>query len=455
MKKCAVFLLLFLLSAAPAWAAGEPAQGQRVIELAEKAYIFGYPLLVMDATMKKMTAPEAEGPSLIDRFSHMPSFPDYTFTDIVSPNADTLYSIAWLNLKDRPIILELPEMGGRYYVMQFLDGWTNDFISLGSRTTGSQAGVFLITGPQWQGEIPQGMSQVKAPTNMVWILGRTQTNGEADYEAVHAIQAQYRLKPLTAFKAPVAGPDKDPATPPERVEALSAQEFFARLNLLMLDNPPAPADQAFLSELTALGIGPGLKFDLTALPESTAQAIEKGRDAGLAHLRGLSSASFGTTSQGWSLAADHIGDYGTDYEFRAFIARFGLGANLREDAVYPSTKTDSDGRPLNGGANYAIHFAAGQLPPVRAFWSVTLYDQNQHLVQNPINRYASGDRDPLVFEADGGLTLYIQHASPGPDKEANWLPAPEGDFNLIMRLYWPEESILNNTWPLPRLEKTN
>jgi len=450
----AQLLILILTGAGPAVAAGL-SDKERLAALAEKAYIFGYPLLVMDATMAKMTAPLAQGPSRVNSFGHMPSFPDYTFTDVVSPNDDTLYSMVWLNLKDTPMILELPEMGERYYVMQFLDGWTNDFISLGSRTTGNRAGAFFITGPRWQGEIPPNMTQVKAPTNMVWILGRTQTNGEADYEAVHAVQAQYRLSPSADYQAPAAAPDQNPATPPERVEALTAQEFFERLNQLMTDNPPAPDDKPLLVELAPLNIGPGLKFDLAALTADSAEAILKGRETALAKLKGATTNMFGVTSGGWSLMPNNVGAYGADYALRAFIARFGLGANLREDAVYPAIRTDAQARPLNGKANYSIHFAAGQLPPVKAFWSVTLYDQNQHLVKNPINRYALGDRDPLVFDPDGGLTLYVQHDRPGEGKMSNWLPAPEGDFNLIMRLYWPGEAILNNIWPLPKLERTN
>jgi hypothetical protein len=455
MKKCVLCCLLFLVCAAPALASTKAGQEKHLQELTEKAYIFGYPLLVMDATMAKMTAPQAEGPSLVNRFDHVSAFPDCTFTDVVSPNNDTLYSIAWLDLKDTPMVLELPEMGDRYYVMQLLDGWTNSFASIGSRTTGNRPGAFLITGPGWRGDVPPEMTQVKAPTNMVWILGRTQTNGEADYAAVHAIQAQYRLKALTGYQAPSASPDRNPATPPERVESLPTQAFFSRLNRLMIDNPPASADRSLLSELAALNIGPGLKFDaLTTLPDTLFQAVEKGRETALARLRDPDSGGFGSKAGGWSLMPDNIGAYGTDYAFRASIARFGLGANLREDAVYPSARTDALGNVLNGGSEYAIHFPAGRLPPVKAFWSITLYDQNQHLVQNPINRYAIGDRDPLIFNTDGSLTIYVSHASPGPEKEANWLPAPESDFNLTMRLYWPEEAILNNTWPLPRLEKT-
>ena len=452
-KKCLLPMLLLIFLAAPLRAADD----QRLTGLAAEAYVYGFPLVLMDMTRGKMTAPaKPGGPGRTNSFTHIRAFPDYTFTDVVSPNADTLYSLAWLDLKNSPLVLELPEMGDRYYLMQFLDAWTNDFISLGSRTTGNRPGVFLIAGPGWTGETPPAMTLVKAPTNLVWILGRTETNGPADYEAVHAIQDRYRLRPLLDQAAPAEGPIHTPtsASPLEQVERLPALDFFAAFNRLMVDNPPAAADQPLLEKLAELSLGPNQPLDPESLPETVVQALEEGRNQALNQLRNLGGQAFGRVAQGWSILPDNTGDYGADYLLRAFIARFGLGANLLADAVYPTIKTEADGRPLNGRNSYAIHFAPGELPPVKAFWSITLYDDQQHFVHNPLDRYAIGDRDPLSANADGSLTIYVGQASPGSDQESNWLPAPAGDFNLIMRLYWPEPAILDGSWPLPRLEKT-
>ena len=443
-------MIFLLLGMCPAQAADS--QEKQLSELASEAYIYGYPLLIMHATMQKMTAPQTSGgENMVNRFSHIRTFPDHTFTDVVSPNADTLYSIAWLDLKDSPMLLSLPEMEDRYYVMQFLDAWTNDFISLGSRTTGNRPGIFLISGPGWRGEVPSGMVQVKSPTNMVWILGRTQTNGKEDYLAVNAIQDKYQIKPLTQVNSALVKADADDVSPLEKVEAMKASEFFGLLNQLMLDNPPVAADKPLLDKLAAISIAPGQSLDTA--PTHILQALQNGHSAGLAKVVSLDPTSFGTISGGWSILPANVGNYGTDYLLRAFVARYGLGANLPADAVYPSIRTDASGQPLNGKSSYIIRFAANQLPPVKAFWSISMYDENQRFVENPVNRYAIGDRDQLVFDEDGGLTIYVQHSSPGADKEANWQPAPTGDFNMIMRLYWPKPAILDGSWPLPRVER--
>ena len=443
-----LLLLNVLLAALPAWAEKNAHDEKRLIELAGQAYIFAYPLLMMDTSQQTMTAKVP-----LNHFSHMREFPDHTFTDVVSPNADTLYSIVLLDLSRGPMVLSLPEMDQRYYVMQFMDAWTNVFVSLGSRTTGNRPGQFLITGPDWSGQIPSGMTQVQVPTNMVWAIGRTQTNSKVDYPAVHAIQDSYTIKPLTETSAAKEQPAASKLSPLEQVEQMAPADFFARFNQLMVNNPPAPADKGFLAELAVFGIAPGKAFDLNSLPVQVGKALVQGANVTLTQLQNTYNTAFGKTVNGWSIMPDNIGNYGTDYMFRAFVARFGLGANLREDAVYPSIRHDALNQPLNGGQRYVIRFAAGQLPPVKGFWSITLYNDAQRFVENPINRHAIGDRDKLVHDPDGGLTLYVQHSSPSAEKQANWLPAPVGNFNLIMRLYWPEQAILDNTWPIPALQE--
>ena len=445
-------LLMLLLFCSPAQAAESENSQKQLTQLAEQAYIFGYPLLIMNISKQVMTSPGMDGKSTINTFFHKREFPDHTFTDVVSPNADTLYSSAWLDLSQSPVVLDLPEMDDRYYLMQLLDGWTNVFASLGSRTTGNRAGRFLLTGPDWRGEIPQGMTQVKAPTNMVWILGRTQTNGKDDYTAVHAIQDKYALRPLLDGAAPVGQPVAA-ISPLEQVERLDADTFFAQLNYLMADNPPTSADKPLLEQFALLGIAPAKPFDMKTLPPTTVQALQEGAASALTKLADMDFRVFGKISNGWSLMPDNIGNYGTDYLFRAYIARFAVGANLQQDAIYPGIRHDDQGALLNGKNRYIIRFPPGQMPPVRAFWSIAMYDSKQRFVANPINRYAIGDRDQLVTDADGGLTIYIQHDSPGSNKEANWLPAPASGFNMIMRLYWPEATILNSSWPMPSLQK--
>jgi hypothetical protein len=430
---------------------------------AADAYTFGFPLVLMDVTRRVQgaAARQTTGHAIANQFVHSRAFPDYTFRRVVSPNADTLYSGAWLNLKKEPIILSVPETGKRYYLMQMMDAWTNVFACPGTRTTGAGKGDFAIVGPDWKGKLPDGLHEIRSPTNMVWLLGRTQTNGKADYEAVHAVQEQYKLTPLSAWKKATAPPDDTPAestvnilTPPNRqVAAMSANTFFARLNALMRDNPPADADAPALKRFAAIGVVPGKPFDLSIVDPAVARDVERGVRAARESILAYSTKPQANRLNGWNLQTS-LGRYGTDYALRAGTAQSGLGANLPEDALYPWTRVDADGRPLTGANRYVLRFPKGQLPPVNAFWSVTLYNPEHFFVDNPINRYAIGDRDSLKLDEDGSLTLFVQHESPGRDRESNWLPAPEGEFNLIMRLYWPKNPALDASWKPPAVMNT-
>jgi hypothetical protein len=298
-----------------------------------------------------------------------------------------------------------------------------------------------------------------APTNLVWIIGRTQTNGKHDYEAVHALQNNYKLTPLQAWRTTYNPPsevpvskDVDMTTPPAtQVAKMDVVRFFNRLNELMRNNPASRADSVILRGLATLGIFPGKRFKLSGLNESLAKGFEAGFWTG--HQRILEEAQepHGTVINGWDFM-NNVGQYGTDYLWRAVVAMIGLGANLPDDAVYPRATHDSQGEPLNGRNRYVIRFEKGQLPPVAAFWSITMYNSKQLLVKNPINRYAIGDRDSLHFESDGSLMLFVQHSSPGAQLESNWLPAPDDSFNLIMRLYWPSKEVINGSWKPPRIE---
>jgi hypothetical protein len=432
-----------------------------VEKIAKEAYIFGYPLVLMDVTRQVMTACPSPGENCapINQFTHIRAFPDPTFTDVVSPNADTLYSIAWLDLSKEPMVLSVPDTKGRYYVMQMLEAWTNVFAAPGPRTTGTAKADFAIVGPGFKGKLPAGLKKIASPTNLIWILGRTQTNGKADFEAVHAVQAQYKLTPLSAWGKPYTPPATVPVDPKaskeapvEQVGKMAAQTFFARLNTLMRANPPAAADAGVLKRFAALGIAPGKQFSLQKLDPAAQSALEKGVAEARQEIAAAAQKPKGKVANGWSLIYD-LGSYGTDYLHRAGVALVALGANLGMDAIYPITRADAEGKPLAGQNKYVMHFAKDQLPPVNAFWSVTMYNNKQFFVKNPLNRYAIGDRDKLTFNADGSLDIYIQHESPGQDKESNWLPAPKDGFNLIMRLYWPQKVILDGTWTPPPVKQ--
>jgi hypothetical protein len=441
---------------------GQNLSEQQIRGIATEAYLFGYPLVMMDMTRQLGTNVPKSGQNAapLNQFGNMRSFPDATFTTVVSPNADTLYSFAFLDVSQEPIVLSVPEMGNRYYLMQMLDGWTNVFAAPGTRTTGSAKGDFAVTGPLWKGTLPAGVKEIKSPTSMVWIIGRTQTNGKGDFAAVNDIQNKYKLTPLSSFGKSYTVPENVPvdpsvdmkAAPVDQVNKMDAATFFTRLNALMKSNPPAPADAEAIKRFAQIGVAPGKSFDLQGMDSSITQQIVGGVRDGLTRISSEARKSHGKNSGGWEFMLN-VGRYGTDYLWRAVVALIGLGANIPEDAIYPRSTKDADGKLLNGANQYVVHFPKGQLPPVGAFWSITMYNDRQFFVPNPIDRYAIGDRDKLTFNADGSLTLYLQNESPGKDKESNWLPAPEESFNLLMRLYWPKKEILDGVWNPPKIER--
>lgn len=428
---------------------------EEATDIAAGAFLFGYPLVLMDVT--RAVALNKDGPSgraSLNTLSHLRSFPDASFREVVSPNADTLYSIAWLDLTSEPIVLGLPESGGRYHLMPLLSAWTDVFASPGTRTTGDRGGAFAIAGPRWRGELPAGVREIRSPTAMAWLIGRTQTNGSADYESVRRFQDALSLVPLSSWGkeyVPPPPPAPDPRVdlvtpPPEQVRAMDPDAYFTRLAELMVENPPARADRAALERFAAIGLSPGSFEPDPAL----ASAIADGARAGMSSL--VDASARAGAQRGWTLHTG-LGSYGVDYAKRAFVAMFGLGANLDEDAVYPHTSVDADGEPLSGEHSYALVFERGRTPPAQAFWSLTMYDEQQYFVENRLDRYAIGDRDPLRFGADGSLEIRLQHESPGAGREANWLPAPAGRFNLILRIYWPEQSVLDARWAPPPVER--
>ncbi len=451
-------------AAAQATAAADAAKEKEGLEAGVEAVAYGFPLVIMDATRRKLTNVERAGAMTapVNQFAHVTAFPDVSFRDVVRANVDTLYSSAWLDLGAEPIVLTVPDTRGRYYLMPMLDAWTDVFASPGKRTTGTKAGRFAIVGPGWKGELPKGVTRLDSPTNMVWIIGRTQTNGPKDYPAVHALQARYQLTPLSQLGkkyVPPAG-KVDPSVdmklaPIDAVAKMGTAGYFDRMAALLADNPPPAADTEVVAKLARLGIVPGARFDPSKLDPAFARGLEKALPAALEKLTAASKQA-GAPVNGWRVPSMKLGDYGTDYGTRAVVALVGLGANLPADAIYPSAFVDAGGEPLSGAHRYVLHFDKGQEPPVRAFWSVTMYDPESFFVANPIGRYALSSWMPFQRNADGSLDLYIQHESPGKAKEANWLPAPAGAFNVTMRMYWPNDTaptIHDGSWKPPAIRK--
>jgi hypothetical protein len=382
---------------------------------------------------------------------------------VVLPNFDTLYSSAWLDITREPVVVSVPDTGGRYYLLPMLDMWTDVFASPGWRTTGTRAAHFLIASPRWSGAIPAGVTRIDAPTPYVWVIGRTKTDGPQDYAAVHRVQAGFKITPLSGWGLPARpvevkiDPSVDMTTPPKtQVDTMAADKFFAYAADLLKLHPPHITDQPIIAQMKRIGIEPGKGFDLGRADPAVRTALERAPQAAQ-KLMDWKLPTIARVANHWSINTDTMGVYGTYYLKRAIVAKQGLGANLPEDAVYPLNLGDEAGRPLDGTSQYAISFGKDALPPVDAFWSITLYDPDGFQVANSLNRFALSSWMTFKADADGSLTLYVQNDSPGADKEANWLPAPKGPFNLTMRLYAPKSEVLTGVWtppPVKRAEAT-
>lgn len=460
MRWLGVLTMVGLVLTCPATQAQVKLSDKEATEIGVEAYVYGYPLVTMETTRRVMTnvAAPVGAHAPMGQFLLMRKYPDAKFKDVTAPNADTLYSTAWLDLAKEPFVLSLPDMDDRYFLMPMLSGWTDVFEVPGKRTTGTKAQTYAITGPNWKGQLPSGVKELKSPTNMVWILGRTYCTGTPeDYKACHAIMDKYQLMPLSAFGKPYtppAGkvdPSVDGKTPVrEQVHKMDAVAYFTLLAKLMKDNPPAKEDAAMVAKLAKIGLVPGKDFDASKLSAAAAKSIPlTAQEQIMGHFK-----SAGSDINGW-IFTTKAGVYGTDYLQRALITAIGLGANRPQDAVYPTSQVDGDGKPYTGANKYTVHFPKGQTPPANAFWSITMYNADYFFVDNPLNKYTVSPRNNLKFNADGSLDLYIQNESPGKDKEANWLPAPKDKFVLMMRLYWPKEtnpSIIDGTWKPPAVK---
>lgn len=434
------------------------AQSEETKEIIQEAYVYLYPLVLMDVTRLQLTnldptqSPIAGAPN---SFTHVRAFPAADLRAVVRPNFDTLYSSAWLDLSDGPVIVSHSDTDGRYFLLPMLDMWTDVFAVPGKRTSGTKAADFAVVPPNWQGELPAGVQRIDAPTTMVWIIGRTQTNGVADYPAVHKIQDGYRITPLADWgKAPKKrehkiDPTVDTKTEPMRqVAQMPARKFFERAAELMKKNPPHTSDWSTIARLKRIGLEPG-SFKPTVSDDELKAGVEAAELFIKEKLPTLA-----RVSNGWQMNTDTMGVYGNYYLKRTIVAMVGLGANQIDDAIYPLNVVDADGKPVMAENNYVLHFEKSEIPPVSAFWSLTMYDEEGYQVANQINRFAIGDRDALKYNADGSLDLFIQHESPGKDKESNWLPAPKsGKLGLTLRLYAPKAIVANGAWNPPPVRK--
>jgi hypothetical protein len=431
---------------------------------ASDAYVYGYPLVTMEMTRRVMTnvaAPQAFRAPM-GHLLRIRSYPDATYRDVTAPNADTLYTTAWLDVGKEPWVLSIPDMRDRYFMFPMLSGWTDVFEVPGKRTTGTGAQTYAITGPGWKGELPPGVVEYKSPTALVWVLGRIYCTGTPeDYAAVHALQDACRVFPLSAFGKEWTPPDGkvDPeidmkTAVRDQVNALSGVDYFRLLAQLLKTNPPAAEDGAMLPKLAQIGIVPGKDFDASAAdPAVLNRAPKITFDRIMLH---FVTGSDMQNVNGWRYTTK-AGRYGTDYLQRALVTAIGLGANRPEDAIYPVAMKSGGGllaRKFDGANRYEMRFAKGSLPPVKGFWSLTMYDEHYFFVPNPINRYSISPRQNLKSNPDGSVDLFIQQNSPGEGKDSNWLPAPAGKFILMLRLYWPNATaptLLDGSWVIPEV----
>lgn len=468
--KYASILFVVLGSLIASCEAQEKLTPKESAEIALDAYVYGYSLVTTEVTRVQMTnVPKVEklnGP--MGQFVNVKRYPPAEFRAVSAPNADTLYSVTWLDLSE-PQVFSHPDMGKRFFLFELVDLWMNVYDSPGSRTQGGAATNYLFTGPNWKGTVPTGMKHIPVATRYMVILGRTYADGtEQDYEAVNALQAQYKITPLSAWgkKYSYVAPPVNPHpgfsmtdNPQKTILDLGTEGYFNLLTKLMAEAaPPAKADAPILARMAKIGIIPGKPFSIAKLEPAVQDALKDIPNKALEKFDGEKN-TLGKVVNGW-LVTKGLGVYETNYMKRAVVAAFGWPANRERDAVYPYTEVDSEGKPLSGASKYTVTFPKDQTPPTNGFWSITMYeiDQGWWFTPNPLNKFTVSPRNNLKANDDGSVTLYFQNESPGEDKTSNWLPAPKGPFILMMRMYGPKDtspSILDGSWTPPAVKRTN
>ena len=427
---------------------GQTAQSEAdVWETLKDAYVYAFPLVLMDATKTSATNTEevVTGKAPVNQFMHGKALANAQFRNVVTPNVDTVYSQVWYDLSEEPIIYVLPETN-RFCKVQILDAWTNTPAVL------DEAGVYAITLSSWEGELPEGVTRIDVPTAMAWSITRTVLSGEEDLPNVHAIQSEMQLMPLSAYlgggayQAPRGSYSaENDYVPINKVLSMDPVSFFSKANELMVKNPPAAADAEMMEKLSAVNVGPGMTFDISLFPGDIAATWTE-------FLQGLRPAlapqvqQFSKHLGQWSYFDAPIGNFGTEYVYRALVAIAGLGANPVDVALYPKTETDANGEALTGGKNYVLHFESVPQVLDGGFWSVTAYGDDDFLIDNPIDRYCINDRSGLHVNDDGSVDVIL--SKDAPEDTVNWLPVGEGGFHLFMRIYTPDMDALSN-WTAP------
>jgi hypothetical protein len=457
---CASFILLSIIPLTNAISATDgdyKARENDAYTIGVQAYIYGFaPVMMQQAENLSVTTP-GMGHVPVNKMGYLTHLLTANFTDIVTPNADTLYNNAWLELGKEPIVLHVPDTNGRYYVQQMLDAYTNTFNSVGKRTTGTGEGDFAIVGPDWNSSLPTGLQVIKSPTNTVWIIGRILVKGESDLSNVLALHKQFTLTPLSQYGKPaVAAKNETLAEFKEAVASPTAQDsirFFEELRIALKNDPPPAGEVALMAVFDRIGLGKnetpyGTNLD-TAIANGLSRAVKDGDQLVKSSWKNLK----GFYINGWTYNTN-IGTYGYNYLLRAAVTDGVFGANVPEEAIYAKAQTGTDGQSLNGANKYRMHFDKDNMPPVDAFWSLSMYNATTLLfVPNPVNHYSLGDQTTgLMYNLDGSLDIYIQHDAP-VGKESNWLPTPDGNFYMILRMYQPGPNVLNGTYQIPQVQK--
>ncbi|MFN8160451.1 MAG: DUF1254 domain-containing protein [Solirubrobacterales bacterium] len=460
----ALALAAAVAGAAPASAASP--DYTKGYDLGLEAWEYGLPLVKMDQTFRTQTSvnvPDGRGRGPVNRFSHVRVLADASARDVVAPNNDTPYSIAWLDLRRQPMVIHVPRVN-RYFVIPLYDPYTEDFRNLGS-VAKTRPGDYAVLGPgQGHLKLPKGVHRIHSRYDRVWIIGRTLNFGPADLRNTRRIQDRYRIVPLSRYGTGYRPkPPKHPDTTPNEAPMPTGLAFFDRLGGLLERFPPPAADRAELGKLAQIGVGPGKQPSAdSSLSTEMRQGMIDAVAAGPGVLQTKVTQRYVQESpkhNGWLVLP--TGRYGTDYEFRALVTQVGLGALTPAESIYPVAQTDRTLAALSGSNDYVVHFEPGRLPPVKAFWSLTLYDSSGFFVPNPIDRYAVGDRTELTANPDGSLDIYVQSTEPAdPAQAKNWLPSPAGaPFRLTMRLYQPAApqvpGIIDGTgWDPPTITRT-
>lgn len=421
--------------------------------LAEEAYLYGFPLVGMYELLHSQIINPETKVSGFNEFSHTSTLASAKTSFIPAPNNDTIYSRAWLDLREEPVIIEVPDTNERYYTIQVLDLFTETIANIGKRLNGTKPGRFAIVGPDWKGTLPEDVQVVKCNTNVAIAFLRVLVNGEEDLNAAVSIQESFKIASLSRYEQGLSGADEKTAEGWPEYKNENIVEFFETLNHVINLTPVIEGEEKVLAKFNPIGVG--INIDKDIIKQIPVEALENGTEAAKAAIK-VGENSFGDESNYWRVARSGIGTYNSDYLQRSVVWIKGALANTPDESLYPSTFKDSTGQILNGNNDYVLTFSKDEIPPVNQFWSLTMYKFSDALLyDNPINRYSLGDRSNLKFEEDGSLKIYLQNEKPSEDKVGNWLPAPPEDFYLSLRLYGPDESAINGEWAPPAVEKVN